>query len=239
MALKTQTLTYRHGATELEGYLAHDDAKPGPLPAVLIVHEWTGHDDYVRRRAEQVAGLGYVGFAVDMYGKGVLAKDNDEAAKLATPFFNDRDLVRDRIKAALDEVRKRPEVDALKVAAMGYCFGGLCVLELARAGADVLGVASFHGILATPKPALGAVHARVLAVHGHQDPFVPPQQVADFLAEMTRANVDHQLVIYGLCAHAFTVPGANDPANGRIYDGRADARSFAALKLFLVELFGG
>jgi dienelactone hydrolase len=238
MALKTQTLTYRHGATELEGYLAYDDARPGPLPAVLVVHEWYGHNDYARRRAEQMAGLGYAGFAVDMYGKGVLAKDDNEAGKLAGPFFQDRDLVRDRMKAALDEVRKRPEVDALRVAAMGYCFGGMAVLELARSGADVLGVASIHGILATPKPAIGAIEARVLACHGHNDPFVPPQQVADFMAEMTRANVDWQFLTFGNCAHSFTVPTANNPAGGQVYDGKADARSFAALRLFLVELFG-
>src|SRR5262249_24688702 len=180
MALKTQPLSYRHGATELEGYLAYDDARPGPLPAVLIAPEWDGHNDYVRARAQQIAGLGYAGFAVDMYGKGVLAKDDTEAGKRAGPLFNDRDLVRARISAALDAVRRRPEVDALRVAAMGYCLGGMVVLELARSGADVLGVASFHGILATPKPALGAVTARVIAFHGHDDPFVPPQQVADF-----------------------------------------------------------
>jgi dienelactone hydrolase len=238
MALKTQTLTYRHGPTALEGYLAYDDARPGPRPAVLIAPEWYGHNDYVRSRAEQIAGLGYVGFAVDMYGKGVLAKDDAEAGKLATPLFNDRDLVRDRIKAALDTVRLQPMVDGLRVAAMGYCLGGLVVLELARSGADVKGVASFHGILATPKPALGAVPAKVLVFHGHDDPFVPPQQVAEFQAEMTRANIDWQVITYGGTAHNFTVATAHSPATGQVYNRQADARSFATLKLFLTEWFG-
>jgi dienelactone hydrolase len=239
MALKTQTLTYRHATTELEGYLAYDDAQPGPRPAVLVAPEWYGHNDYVRRRAEQVAGLGYAGFAVDMYGKGVLAKNDDEASKLATPLFSDRDLVRDRIKAALDAVRLQPMVDGLRVAAMGYCLGGMVVLELARSGADVLGVASFHGILATPKPAIGAIRARVLALHGRDDPFVPPQQVSEFMDEMSRANIDWQFVTFGNCVHSFTVPTANNPAGGQVFNGKADARSFAALRLFLTELFGG
>src|SRR5438105_13546389 len=144
-AVHTDVVEYKHGDVVLEGYLAYDDSSTDKRPGVLVVHEWTGHNPYVRKRAEQLAGLGYVAFALDMYGKGVQAKDAKEAAQLASTYKNDRKLMRARANAGLDVLRKQPLVDTERLAAIGYCFGGTTVLELARGGADLAGVVSSHG----------------------------------------------------------------------------------------------
>jgi dienelactone hydrolase len=238
-AVKTEVIEYQHGNTTLEGYLAYDAAAPEKRPGVLIIHEWYGHNDYVRRRAEQLATLGYVAFALDMYGKGVRAADAKEAAKLAGLYKGDRPLMRARAQAGLDVLRKRPEVDPTRLAAIGYCFGGTTALELARSGADLAGVVSFHGDLATPLPARpGTVKAKVLVLHGADDPFVPPEQVAAFEEEMRKAGVDWQLVKYGDAVHSFTNPAAgHDKSRGAAYNARADRRSFEAMKNFFAEIF--
>src|SRR5262249_7260168 len=159
----------------------YDDAASGKRPGVLVAHEWTGHNPYVRKRAEQLAGLGYVAFALDMYGKGVHAKDAQEAAKMAAVYKDDRKLMRARAAAGLDVLRKQRQVDPQRIAAMGYCFGGTTVLELARGGAELAGVVSFHGGLATPTPAdAKSIKGKVLVLHGADDPFVPPAEVAAF-----------------------------------------------------------
>src|SRR5438270_13301539 len=151
-AIHTEPIEYKHGDVVLEGYLAYDDSTTDKRPGVLVVHEWTGHNPYVRKRAEQLAALGYVAFALDMYGKGVHAKDAKEAAALASTYKNDRKLMRMRAGAGLDVLRKQTLVDTQRLAAIGYCFGGTTVLELARGGADLAGVVSFHGDLSTPNP---------------------------------------------------------------------------------------
>jgi dienelactone hydrolase len=237
--IHTEEIDYKHGDTLLQGYLAYDDAVTGKRPGVLIVHEWTGHNPYVRKRAEQLAALGYVAFALDMYGKGVLAKDAKEAAQKADVFKKDRSLMRARAAAGLEQLRKQERVDPKKVAAIGYCFGGTTVLELARGGADVAGVVSFHGALDTPTPADARnIKGKVLALHGADDPFVPLDQVTAFEKEMRDANVDWQLVKYGGAVHSFTNPGAGDNVKqGAAYNKAADERSWQAMKDFFNELF--
>lgn len=237
--LMTKTMEYRHGDVVLEGYLAYPAYKKGRQPGVLVVHEWMGLNDYARKRADQLAQLGYVAFAVDMYGKGVRAADAKEAAALAGKYKGDRPLMRGRIQAALDVLRGLPRVDPKRIAAIGYCFGGTTVLELARSGADIAGVVSFHGGLDAPMPAEpGRVKAKVLVLHGGDDPLVPPEQVNGFEAEMRNAGADWQLVAYGGAVHSFTNPQAgNDPSKGVAYDARADRRSWRAMKDFFDEIF--
>ncbi len=238
-AVRTRTIEYHDGDKVLEGYLAYDDAVTGKRPGVLIVHEWTGHNPYVRKRAEQLAKLGYVAFALDMYGKGVLARDRQEAARMAAPFKKDRAKMWSRALAGLEVLRKQPQVDPRRLAAIGYCFGGTTVLELARAGADLAGVVSFHGDLSSPSPADAKnIKCKVLVLHGADDPFVPPEQVKAFEDEMRKAAVDWQLVKYGDAVHSFTNPGAGtDKAAGAAYNARADRRSFQAMLTFFNEIF--
>ena len=238
-AVHTETVGYHHGDAVLEGLLAYDDASQAKRPGVLVVHEWMGLGDYAKRRAQQLAELGYVAFAADMYGKGVRAKDHAEAAQLAGVYRNDRALMRARILAALEELSKHPLVDPSRIAAIGYCFGGTTVLELARSGADVVGVVSFHGALDTPKPQDAKnIKGRVLILHGANDPFVKKEQVAAFEEEMRQAKIDYRLIVYEGAVHSFTVPGAgNDPSNGMAYNADADRRSWEAMKVFLSELF--
>jgi dienelactone hydrolase len=238
-AMRTEETEYRHGNTVLRGFIAYDDRHAGKRPGVLIVHEWFGHNPYVRKRAEQLAQLGYVAFALDMYGKGVLARSVQEAGTMSGKFKNDRNLMRARARAGLDVLRKHERVDAAKVAAIGYCFGGTTALELARAGAPLAGVVSFHGDLATPMPAQrGQVKAKILACHGADDPFVPLQQVNDFEEEMRKAGVDWQVISYGGTVHSFTNPEADSfKIPGASYNATADRRSWEAMKDFFHEIF--
>lgn len=238
-AVHTEWVQYRHGETLLEGYLAYDDAVKGPRPGILVVHEWMGLGDYAMKRAEQLAGMGYVAFALDMYGKGVRAKTPEEAAKLSGIYKGDRPLMRARAQAGLDELRKQPLVDPARIAAIGYCFGGTTVLELARSGADVAGVVSFHGGLGTPQPADAKnIKGKVLVLHGADDPHVPPAEVAAFQDEMRKAAVDWQMIYYGGAVHSFTNPGSGtDASTGVAYNEKADKRSWEAMKAFFKELF--
>lgn len=184
-AVKGEEVAYRDGETVLSGYLAYEKEGPASRPGILVVHEWWGLNDYVRRRVEQLAGLGYVAFAADIYGKGRVTADAKQAAEWAAPFRKDRALMRSRARAALAVLAGLPRVDAKRIAAVGYCFGGTVALELARAGEDLAGVVSFHGGLDTPSPAArGAVRARVLVLSGGDDPFVPAAQRAAFEHEM-------------------------------------------------------
>jgi len=235
--VKTEVLEYRHGDVVLEGYLAYDDALRGKRPGILVIHEWNGHNPYVRQRAEQLARLGYVAFALDMYGKGVRGKDAKESAALAGIYKGDRKLMRARAAAGLDVLRTRPETDPERLAAIGYCFGGTAALELARSGADLVSVVSFHGGLDTPTPGDARnIQGKVLALHGGDDPRVPPKQVEAFQEEMRNGGVDWQLVAYGGAVHSFTNPGAgSDNSKGAAYNERADRRSWEAMKAFFSE----
>ncbi len=234
-AIKSEIIEYKQGDTTLEGVLTYDDAVKGPRPGVLIVHQWLGITDYEKGRAKQLAELGYVAFCADIYGKGVHPKDTKEAGVEATKYKTDRKLLRARANAGLDVLKKSDHVDAKRVAAIGYCFGGTTVIELARSGADVAGVVSFHGGLDSPTPADGKnIKGKVLACHGADDPFVPAKDLAAFEDEMRQANVDWTLIKYGGAVHSFTQPMAgNDNSKGAAYNEKADHRSWKALELFL------
>lgn len=238
-AVRTEAVEYRHGDTVLQGTLAWDDAGQDRRPGVLVVHEWYGHNDYVRKRAEQIARMGYVAFALDMYGKGVVAKDAKEAGALAGKYKGNRALMRARAGAGLDLLRGDRRVDPKRIAAIGYCFGGTTVLELARSGADLAGVVSFHGGLDTPDPGdARKIRAKVLVLHGGDDPYVPPKEVAAFQEEMRNGGVDWQFVSYGGAVHSFTNPASgSDPSKGVAYSEKADARSWEAMKTFFSEIF--
>jgi dienelactone hydrolase len=237
--VRTETVEYKQGDTVLEGYLAYDDSIKGKIPAVLIVHEWTGLGSYVKKRAQQLASLGYVGFAVDVYGKGIRPKDNKEAGIQAGIYRTNRLLMRQRLKAGLEEVKKYKFVDSTRIAAIGYCFGGGAALELARSGADIAGVVSFHGNLDTPHPEDAKnIKAKILICHGADDPVVTGEQVAAFENEMRTAGVNWQINIYANAVHSFTNPDSgNDPSSGAAYNKQADERSWEAMKEFFNEIF--
>jgi dienelactone hydrolase len=238
MAIITNTLNYLDGDVVLEGFFAFDDALQGRRPTVLINHTWRGRDSFVEDKARELAKLGYLGFAVDMYGKGVLGNSQEENGRLMQPFIDNRGMLQQRIKAALATVRLMPWVDDNNIAAIGFCFGGLCVLDLARTGADIKGVVSFHGLLGAPDNISGqAIKAKVLALHGHDDPMGPPEQVLAFEQEMTAAGADWQVHVYGNTVHAFTNPLANTPEFGMVYQANADRRSWVAMRHFLEEIF--
>ena len=237
-AVRTERIEYQHGDAVLEGYLAYDDAVAGKRPGVLVVHEWWGLNDYARRRAEQLAQLGYVAFALDMYGKGISTTDAKEAGRLAGIFRNDRPFGRARAAAGLDVLKKRPQVDPARIAAIGYCFGGSVVLEMARGGADLKGVVSFHGGLATPNPTDAKnIKGKVLVLHGADDTFESPAEIAAFQEEMRQAGVDWQMHYYGGAVHSFTNPDAGKAGiKGVAYNEAADRRSWQAMRNFFDEI---
>ena len=210
------------------------------MPGVLVVHEWLGLNDYAKRRADQLAELGYVAFAADIYGNGKVTADMKEASRLAGSYKNDWPLLRARVAAALASLKAQSGVVPEKIAAIGYCFGGTTVLELARSGADVAGVVSFHGGLDTPAPQDAKnIRAKVLALHGADDPYVPADQVAAFENEMRQGSADWQLVTYGGAVHGFTnLANGSDNSKGIAYNAAADARSWVAMQQFFRELFG-
>lgn len=237
MAIRTADIDYKHADTLLSGFLAYDDALSYPCPAVLVSHAWVGRDEFACAKARRLAELGYVGFALDLYGRGVLGRNRDENARLMQPFLSDRAFLQGRMMTALETVRRFPQVDPDRVAAIGFCFGGLCVLDLARTGADLRGVVSFHGLLSPPGNIQGRrIQAKILVLHGHDDPMVPPEQVMALGGELTEAGADWQIHIYGNTLHAFTNPQANDPSFGTVYDAIADRRSWQSMQNFLAEV---
>ncbi|RYD72588.1 MAG: dienelactone hydrolase family protein, partial [Sphingobacteriales bacterium] len=208
--IKTQTIDYKDGETALEGYLAYDESVKGKRPAVLVVHEWMGITDYTKKRCEELAKMGYIAFAPDIYGKGIRPTNMKEAGAQAGKYKGDRNLMRSRVNAGLNWLQKQENVDTKKIAAIGYCFGGTTVLELARSGANILGVVSFHGGLDNPKPEDAKnIKAKVLVCHGAIDPNVPQEQVNAFMKEMNDAKVDYQFIAYSGAVHAFTNPAAS------------------------------
>lgn len=236
-ASAVQTVDYRDGDVNLRGFLARPESADGSTPAVLVVHEWWGLNDYTRRRTRELADLGYIAFAADMFGDGKTTTDPKEAGAMAGLLRDNRDDMRRRARAALDALRKVPGVDLRHIGAMGFCFGGTVALELARAGDSLAGVVSFHGSLSTPKPASAdTLHARILVLHGGADPHVPPKDVAAFMDEMNAAKAQWRMETYGGAMHAFTNPDANAPANGSLYDADAESRSMAAMRAFFQEV---
>ena len=236
--LVTKTIEYHQGDTTLEGYLAYDDAFGGKRPGVLVVHQWMGLTDYEENRAVMLANLGYVAFCADIYGKGIRPQNYKDAGAEATKYKTDRALLRRRVNAALAELKQSELVDTNRIAAIGYCFGGTTVIELARSGAALNGIVSFHGGLDSPAPADGKnIQCKVLVCHGADDPFEKPEDLTAFESEMRAANVDWRLILYGGAVHSFTQPMADGSLPGAKYNERADKRSWQDMKQFFAEIF--
>jgi dienelactone hydrolase len=241
-ALVTKDITYKDGGFTLIGHYAYDDAVKTPMPGVIVVPEWWGDNDYAHHRADQLAGLGYAAFAIDMYAHNEIAANPLEATALSKPFYDDRALMVRRAEAGLQTLEAQPQVDKTRVGAIGYCFGGAVALALARNGDDLKGVVSFHGNLATPTPAQkGQVKAEVLALNGADDQFVKPDERAAFAKEMTAAGVTYKSIDYPGATHAFTNPDAT--ALGQkfnlpiAYNQEADQKSWDEMKAFFARLF--
>ena len=238
MAIVSNTVDYLDDETLLEGFFAYDDAITGIRPVVLIHHAWAGRDEFVANKAVKLAEMGYLAFATDMYGKGVLGRSREENSELMAPFMEDRSKLQKRLLAALATVKLMPWADNDKIAAMGFCFGGLCALDLARTGVDIRGVISFHGLFVPPDNIPSPkIKAKVLALHGHDDPMAPPEQVLALQTELSKAGADWQIHLYGGTMHAFTNPVANDPGFGTVYKPIADSRSWQAMQNFFEEIF--
>ena len=240
MSIQTRLVEYTDGDTLLEGLLAWDDSVDEVRPGVLVSHAWSGRSDFEDGKAAELASLGYVALALDLYGQGVRGNSVEENSALMQPFIDDRTMLSQRLLLSLNVLREQPEVDASKVAAIGFCFGGLCVLDIARSGEDLAGVVSFHGLLGAPSNASGSsIRGKVLVLHGWDDPMGPPADVLALAKELSTHGADWQLHAYGNTMHAFTNPAANDPAMGTVFDPSADRRSWMAMQNFLDELFGG
>lgn len=245
-AVETQTVTYKIGADDFEGYVARPaktSAGSAPVPGVLVVHDWTGLGPFAKARAEQLAKLGYIAFALDMYGKGRRAApaDREAAGALAKPFYGNFQMFRERAQPGLAELLKQPGVDPKRIGAIGFCFGGTTVLELARSGADLQGVISFHGGLKTPNTADAKnVKGQLLILHGAIDPSVPPADVAGFMNEMNAAGVAYKLIAYPRSVHAFTNPDAgSDISKGAAYNAQTAEAAYGEMRRFFGEVFAG
>jgi dienelactone hydrolase len=245
-AIVTKTVPYEHNGVQLEGYLAYDDAltSQAKLPGVLIVHEWWGLDNYERVRAVQVAKLGYVAFAIDMYGKGVVTREAGKAAELCKPFYASQPLMAERAQAGLDALLRTGLVDDKRVAAIGFCFGGSTVQALAYSGAPLVGIVSFHGgLIPVPVDAAQKNHAKILICQGEPDPFVKQADRDAFRKSMDDGKFDYQFILYSGALHAFTNPEADElaRANGLqgaiAYNAAAAHRSWAQMRVFLDEVF--
>jgi dienelactone hydrolase len=237
--VKTREVEYRQGDTILHGFLAWDDALPGKRPGVLVVHEWWGLDEHARAQARRLAQAGYVGFALDLYGQGKVTTHPQEAQAFVAEATKDPAALAARFNAALEQLKHDPHVDPTRIAAIGYCFGGAVALDMARAGADLAAVVTFHGALATKTPAQpGKIKARVLVLAGGADPFVPPEQVEAFRREMQAAGAHFEVVTYPGAKHAFTNPDAGTHGMPQLaYDADADRQSWAAMLKLFHEVF--
>ncbi len=234
---------YREGDTVMKGYLAYDEALKGPRPGILVVHEWWGHNDYARRRAHQLAELGYTALAVDMYGEGQLASHPEDAKRFSSEVKRNMQVAERRFKAALHLLREQPMVSAEQIGAIGYCFGGGIVLEMARRGIDLKAVASFHGSLTTSSPPeKGAVKARILVANGGDDPMVKPEHIKIFKAQMEGAGANYQLISYPGAKHSFTNPDADKYGKEfglpLAYNAKADQASWGEMRQMFQEVFG-
>ncbi len=238
-AVKSKAIDYKIGDDTFEGFYVYPQAGKGKVPGVLVVHNWLGVTDETKHQAERIAKLGLAVFAVDVYGKGIRAKNGQEAGPLAGKLKNDRKLFRARLQRGLEILREQKEVDPTKVVAAGYCFGGTGVIELARSGADVAAVVSFHGGLDSPNPDDGKnIKAKVVALQGADDPFVKASDIAAFQDEMRKHHVDWQMTVYGGAVHSFTDTSAgNDVKTGAAYNKNADERSFEVFTDLIHDLF--
>jgi dienelactone hydrolase len=241
-AIEGKTVTYSADGVAMKGYLAYDRNITGARPGVLVVHEWWGLGDYARKRARMLAAMGYTALAVDMYGGGKQAMHPDDAGKFSSELMKNFDTAKARFMAALDYLKKQKTVDPGRIAAIGYCFGGGIVLNMARQGVDLKGVASFHGSLAAVAPARpGMIKARILVLHGADDKFTTPEQIEAFKQEMKNAGADYQFISYPGAMHSFTNPDADNYARKYKmplgYNAKADKESWAELTKFLEAIF--
>jgi dienelactone hydrolase len=234
--MREQYIEYRDGETLLEGFFCFDESMPGPRPTVLICHTAGGRDEFVERKARRLAWQGYACFALDNYGKGVRGGSFEENQRLMAPFMQDRRRLLTRLRAGLSTATSLPIVDSRRIAVMGFCFGGLCALDLARADADIRGAVSFHGLLKPSGFTEPKIRAKVLMMHGYDDPLAPPEDVLAVAQEFTAAGADWQLHTYGHTVHAFTNPKAQNRDGGLQYDEAADRRSWHTLEEFLGEV---
>ena len=236
--IKTQDIDYKVGPLSLRGVLAWDDAQTGKRPGVLVVHEWWGLNTHAKNQAMRLAKAGYVGFALDMYGKGKLAQHPKDAQAFASEATSDPAKTRARFAAGLAQLKKLAQVDAKKIAAIGYCFGGSVVLNMARSGEDLRAVASFHGALSSKQRAQKGIAPRILVATGADDPFVPPDEVAAFEKEMTDASARFEVVRYPGAKHGFTNPEADKVGMPQLgYNAAADTASWDALLKLLADVF--
>tara|TARA_Y100001970_G_scaffold158998_1_gene194395 strand:+ start:12960 stop:13664 length:705 start_codon:yes stop_codon:yes gene_type:complete len=233
--MKTEEVIYQHQDKNYSGLVAYPEKQLAPL--VLIAHTWAGRDSFVEEKAKELAEIGYVAMAVDMYGDGKVGSSTEENQSLMTPLVENRDRLKGIINAALTKGKSLKGVDVSNVAAIGYCFGGLVVLDLARSGTELNGVVSFHGLLMGSEIAQIGVRSKVLVLHGERDPMVPLEMVDEFQKEMTEANVDWQLHSYGNTYHAFTNPEADDPSFGTQFNEDSNNRSWQSMKNFFDEIF--
>lgn len=239
--IQTKAIEYHDGDSVLEGFAAWDSENVNrKVPGILVVHQWMGLTKYEKDRCRQLAKLGYVAFALDIYGKNERPANPQQAGATAGKFKNDRELFRRRLNLGLDQLKKLPGVDPQKIAAIGYCFGGTGVLELARSGADIAGIVSFHGGLDSPTPEDGKnIKAKVLICQGADDPFVQAKDIEALKSELNQAGVDWQMTFYSGAVHSFSQPMAgNDKSRGAAYNEKADKRSWKAMQDFFAELFG-
>lgn len=236
--IRSEIIKYTQGDQVLEGYLAYDANAQDTRPGVMIIHDWDGLGDYEKRRARELAQLGYVAFAADIYGQGVRPTPPKDSAAEAQKYYQDRDLAKARAQAGFEILKNRPEVNSAKLAAMGYCFGGTMTLELARSGAEADGFVSFHGGLNPVAAEAGNIKAPLLVLHGADDPFVSAEDVQAFQSNMNNANVPLQFIAYPGAVHAFTVPAAGDDnSTGAAYNAAADMKSWDAMQAFFKDIF--
>jgi len=241
----TDMIHYDSNGLTLKGYLVYAGDVVAKRPAVLVAHAWKGQDEFARQQAHALAELGYIGFAIDMFGEGKTAQSDEEASKLMTPLFLNRALLRERVNAAVEVLQKHPMVDSSAIGAIGFCFGGLAVIELLRSGADVSGVVSFHGTLgskmgekvAKKEPTAANIQGSLLILHGYKDPLVSAEDLRDVQEEFSRHGIDWQINIYGQAKHAFTNPEAHNEEAGLVFNSQAALRSWQAMCNFFEEIF--
>lgn len=241
--MNREEINYKCGETSCRGYYVYNEIVQEQRPGILLAHAWRGQDDFVREKADSLARLGYVAFAADLYGEGKTAETNEEAEALMVPLFLNRQLLRDRITAAYDTLKQQSYVNKKKIGALGFCFGGLVTIELLRSGADIAGAVSFHGLLgdtlgdhkAETVANANSIKGALLLLHGNDDPMVSDEDIKAIDQEMTAAGVDWQMHTYGKTQHAFTVPEANDPERGTVYNEKAAKRSWQAMQNFFNE----
>lgn len=244
--MRQEEISYHVGVEEFIGYLAYQESAPEHRrPAILVAPTWMGRDDFACQKARALAELGYIGFAIDLYGQGKVASNSEEAAALMQPLFEQRAVLQTRVKAALNILRQHALTNPDRIGAIGFCFGGLTVIELLRSGAQLKGVVSFHGVLGSRMQDIQAetvsiaprIEGALLVLHGYHDPLVSQQDILDLQKEMSEANVDWQFNTYGLAGHSFTNPQQHDRESGLYYEPKANQRAWQAMRVFFEEIF--